>query len=265
MVQIIEEAPSFSSDLGGILGQSLGAFGKSFMDTRQKTKKDEQLRQLIGEDISGLPPDLQEIMLKYKLEGQNKQSEIARKLQSEQSEVQKKMQQDEAVINDLEERFGLKKGNLKAYIGKPELAMKVAKPEGTSQESKKELLNTAQKSFNGMAELLKKRNLGLGSGIRATVFGGETAKDIGEFQSLSGGLEAILVDMVSRGTLSESRFNYITKYLLPNSEDRDKTIEGKLKGLSEILGLDASSLNLSEKAKETKDEKGRPPLSSFKR
>jgi len=71
--------------------------------------------------------------------------------------------------------------------------------------------------------------------------------------------------MVSRGTLSKDRFNYITQYLLPTTTDRDAEIQGKLEGLAEILGLDTSSLGISEKSEQLKDQKGRPPLSSFQR
>jgi hypothetical protein len=108
---------------------------------------------------------------------------------------------------------------------------------------------TAQTAFNEMANLLNKGNLGLGSGIKSSIFGGQTASDVGQFRSLSGALESILVKMVNKGTLSNTRFNYIKDELLPKPTDRDETIKGKMIGLSKILNLDPSSLGIEEENK----------------
>jgi hypothetical protein len=99
-----------------------------------------------------------------------------------------------------------------------------------------------QDSFNRMVELLNEGNLGMGSGLKGQAFGGKTAEDVGEFNSLSGALESMLVDRVSRGTLSNSRFKYITETLLPKPTDRQSTIRGKMKGLARELGLDSAIL-----------------------
>jgi hypothetical protein len=99
-----------------------------------------------------------------------------------------------------------------------------------------------QESFNRMSELLRKGNLGLGSELKGKAFGGETAEDVGEFSSLSGALESMLVDRVSRGTLSNARFKYITETLLPKPTDRQATIKGKMKALARELNLDPSVL-----------------------
>jgi len=111
-----------------------------------------------------------------------------------------------------------------------------------------------QDSFDRMAELLKSKELGLGSKVKGQVFGGKTAEAVGEFESLSGALEAMLVDRVSRGTLSNARFKYITETLLPKPNDREATIRGKLKGLARELDLDPSVLEGKVK-KEVSPEK----------
>lgn len=95
-----------------------------------------------------------------------------------------------------------------------------------------------QKAFDRLGSLVKKDNVGLGSGVQGTVFGGETAKDVAEFKSLTGALESHLVEMVNRGTLSNTRFKYITETLLPQPTDRQAEIRGKLEGLALILDLD---------------------------
>lgn len=111
----------------------------------------------------------------------------------------------------------------------------------------------AQDSFNRMAEILKEGKLGRTSGLRSYL-GGKTAEHSGEFTSLTGALEALLVDQVSRGTLSNTRFEYITKTLLPKPTDSEAEIKGKMKGIAGLLGLDASSLESKRKEPASKYE-----------
>ncbi len=120
--------------------------------------------------------------------------------------------------------------------------------EKTKDEIKKEELEEgkqrAQEVFNEMADIVKTGNIGFGSGVKGSIpfIGANNAKDTGKFNSLTGGLEAILVDLVSRGTLSNARFKYITETLLPKPTDRDNEIIGKLEGLAVLLDLDSSAL-----------------------
>jgi hypothetical protein len=148
---------------------------------------------------------------------------------------QEKQMQD--FLNQVElqkQKFGFQK---ELEEGKP----KVISKEESEKEDQKRVMDVGQKSFDRMSELLKSNRLGRGSGF-LSMFGGQTGKDVGEFTALTGGLESMLVDMVSRGTLSNTRFDYIKNTLLPNPGDPDDVIEGKLKGLAQILNLDASSL-----------------------
>ncbi len=119
--------------------------------------------------------------------------------------------------------------------------------------------NIAQTAFNEMADLLKGGRLGLGSETKASIFGGKSAQDVGQFKSLAGALEGILVKMVSKGTLSNSRFKYIVEELLPKPNDRDATIKGKLKGLSTILGLDPSALEKQQQNSQSKEQSNERP------
>lgn len=131
------------------------------------------------------------------------------------------------------------------------------KPNPKENESR-ESHETAQKAFNKMSELVNGNKLGRGSGFKS-FFGGETAKQSGKFQSLTGALEALLVDKVNRGTLSNTRFQYITETLLPKPTDSINEIKGKMEGLAEILNLDASALGLEKEEQgmiEMKDKAG---------
>ncbi len=112
----------------------------------------------------------------------------------------------------------------------------------TDVETKeKESQQVTQTAYDAMAELVP--HVGR-SGIVQSYFGGDTAKAFAKFTSLNGALEAELVDKVSRGTLSNSRFQYIIKNLLPTPSDSQAEIKGKLEAMAIMLKLDPSSLGI---------------------
>lgn len=119
-----------------------------------------------------------------------------------------------------------------------------------------------QNAFNRLVDLYP--SLGRGSDILG-YFGGKTAEKSGEFTSLTGALESHLVEMVNRGTLSNTRFKYITENLLPKPTDTRDTIKGKLKGLAQILNLDMGKLGggTLKNTSDTTKTGERKPLSSF--
>ena len=105
---------------------------------------------------------------------------------------------------------------------------------------------TTQRAFNSLASLIPKVGR---SRILESTFGGETAGSFAEFTSLTGALEALLVEQVNRGALSNTRFNYIKNDLLPKPGDSQAEIRGKLKGLATDLNLDPAELGVEgEKA-----------------
>lgn len=122
---------------------------------------------------------------------------------------------------------------------------------------------STQKTFNRIVDLIPKVGR---SGIVTSMLGGETANAYSEFTSLTGGLESFLVEMVNRGTLSNTRFKYITETLLPKPSDSQQDIRGKMQGLAQILQLDPSQLGAeSKEAAPAQGENKRPPLTSFER
>jgi hypothetical protein len=136
--------------------------------------------------------------------------------------------------------------------------MKGQKDSIKDQEEKK-AKETTQKAFNELVNLVPKVGR---SGIITSNLGGDTAQAFAQFTTLTGALEANLVDMVSRGTLSNTRFNYIKNDLLPKPSDTQAEIKGKLTGMALMLDLDPAALGIEG---EGKDSKGRPPLSSFEK
>lgn len=119
------------------------------------------------------------------------------------------------------------------------------------QKEEDENKEITQNAYNHLVDLIPKVGFGTGA---LSVFGGENAKSLGEFTSLTGALESLLVERVNRGALSNTRFTYITSTLLPKATDTQNEIRGKLKGLAVILDLDDSKLTgKSSNKKETKD------------
>lgn len=140
-------------------------------------------------------------------------------------------------------------------------ADKAARKLREDQNEKDESHQITQDAFNRLVDLVP--HLGRGSDIMG-IFGGKTAERSGEFTSLTGALESHLVEMVNKGTLSNTRFKYITETLLPKPTDTQDTIRGKLKGLAQILNLDSEKLGGGTSKDGSMGANQRPPLSSFK-
>ncbi len=228
MVQIIREnrpestSEKFSrafSNLGKHAESQLGSYLQNQAMEAQRQKKIQLVSQLAGRDASGLDDKTLDSLLTHAQGMEKQKSEYGFK-----GDLQRQK-------NDL----------LKLGKNEEEPEINQAKQIG-------------QKAFNGMADLIKEGNLGRGSGF-FSLFGGKSAKDVGKFTSLSGGLEALLVDMVNRGTLSNDRFKYITETLLPKASDSINEIKGKMEGLAEIMGLDPSSLGIEPKSSSKSNQK----------
>ncbi len=235
MVQIISEnrKPSTVEKFGRAFASAGQSFGENFskFQMQKEQKKSEQMQRMqedeaakrFGIDLSGINDQKsRQAILENALKGQENESGFRRDLQRDEQQAMSDFNAKQALQH---QKHQLESGGQQ---GNPE-----------SNEEK----NIAQNAFNGMIKLLRGGNLGRGSKLGAGLFAGKTGRDVGEFQSLSGGLEAMLVDKVSKGTLSNERFKYITETLLPKPNDSDSIIEGKLKGLGQILGLDMSKLS----------------------
>ena len=233
-IQIIPGSPGFGSQLGAALGQGLGGGinqGISFALSQMLEQKAQQQKtsQLLGAlGLGSAQPGLEA----------QAGIETARPSSSKMPNLTQEQVLAGSIIN-------------------PALAPALSSIYKNQQKEAKDAQSeeTAQHSLDRMSELLSQGKLGLGSKMKGKVFGGETAESVGEFESLSGALEAQLVDKVSRGTLSNARFKYITETLLPKPNDREATIRGKLKALSKELNLQLpktldSKMLTSEKAQD---------------
>jgi len=112
----------------------------------------------------------------------------------------------------------------------------------------------ADNTINQLLEIVDRGSVGYGSVWQASLnpFAEQARGDTAEFDSLTGGLESHLVDLVSRGTLSNARFKYITQTLLPKSNDSVATIKGKLSGIRKVLVDEVSQIS----ADSTQEDEG---------
>lgn len=150
---------------------------------------------------------------------------------------------------------------VKAGEASYEAIKEVLKPnkEKIAKEEKEENKKVTQNAFNNLVELIPEVGK---SGILTSKLGGNTAKAYAKFNTLTGALEAHLVDMVSRGALSKERFKYIVETLLPKPSDTQNEIKGKLEALAIDLQLDDSLLR-GESTSSEPPSNGRPPWASF--
>lgn len=277
MIQIIKEnrKPSFGEKFSNAIGAGLEEYSK--LEEKKKAEADlknenDTLRELTGKDLSGIKdPQLRRSMVQDLMKSlpagvtanseEDVKSTFLDKLFSE-------IENDPTKITD---KQIIEATSINPALGK---SLETSKKDAVSKQKETDIKNTAQKSLNGIAKLVKE--VGVGTDFWSMA-GGKTSKAKGKFSALTGGIESMLVDMVSRGTLSDSRFKYITETLMPKPTDTQQEIIGKLEGLSDVLGLDKSEIeNLVSqggasaegrspiKNPENKviDEQGRQPLKS---
>ena len=267
MVQIIQEREkprkvSFMDRLGKAAGIAATEVPKFLMEQENqkaqamKTQKENQvLSQLTGLSFDQLQdPTIRQKAFDFAMQGHQKEQQFGRESEFKEREAsQRAMEAQQLQEQKYKEERRLERQK-QGGKGPSASEMKMKKEE----EEKKQVRDTAQSSFNTMSSILRKGNIGRGSGVKS-FFGGKAAKDTGQFLSASAGLEAMLVDMVSRGALSNSRFKYITETVLPKPTDTDAEIEGKLTSLAELLNLDPSELT----GKSTPKEGGKRPMKEF--
>jgi len=221
-------------EYGQNFGQNFGnALGKASQNSSDRSAIDEILAQA---NATGNPKDIdsamQQILSRVSAERRPEAMQLLQGKQNQLVASQTQQRQQQALQA---QGFDPSLAQLD-----PSMQREIIKNKPQAQDNSKMV---AQKAFNRISEITNSGNVGLGSGA-LSMFGGKSAQDTGEFSSLTGGLESLLVDKVSKGTLSNARFDYIVKTLLPKPDDSEATIKGKLKGLAEVLELDPAALNI---------------------
>jgi hypothetical protein len=261
-IQIIPEnrRRSAGQALAGGIAENLGPSIQQFIAHNNQVQAQQQENDALkrmGLNFEGLSPNLRKEAFVDALKGKSDERKFEQERSLKSQQDMDRFNAERALANEKFEQDRLMKAqqqsdefNSKQSLLEQEYRYK-SKLEGekneTANQEKNQVRKTGQIAFDTLVNLLKKGNIGKGSGVYGSLFGGETSKDTGQFSSATGGLEAMLVDMVNRGTLSDSRFQYITETLLPKPTDRQKEIEGKLIALADILDLDPSVLTGKQK------------------
>lgn len=104
-----------------------------------------------------------------------------------------------------------------------------------------------QDSYDRMTELLNQGNLGK-AWLSKAGLNRSGVEQRAEFDGLRVSLESIIKDMVSKGVLAKDRFNFMLENI-PEADDSDRVIKGKLAAIGRELGLDMSQLPDYDKKK----------------
>lgn len=104
-----------------------------------------------------------------------------------------------------------------------------------------------QQSFNRLAELSPQISY---SPLPVGLHTEESAGDRAEFESQKTSLIAALRDKVNKGVLTNQKFRFIVRELLPSHGDRVAVKQRKLKAIGEQLGLDTGALGFSSEESE---------------
>lgn len=107
------------------------------------------------------------------------------------------------------------------------------------QEDKKRLAST----FSRLVDLTKSPNIGIRTNPKQFL-GSKAVEEQSEFTSLKAELVGSLRELVNRGALTNQKFNYIVNTLLPQHNDRQASIRGKLKGIAKILGVEPEEIGI---------------------
>ena len=197
------EQPSFGERLGLGLGGAGQAAGQGIVDYYQRQKQEAQA---------------------------DKAADFISQLTGLDKEMVKKMSpEDRKEAFKYAQNYGIEKLKQEGKVSQP------TKEEVKAQEKQASAMR-AQETIGNLRDLIEEGNVGAQAYAQSYLPWASAAKEgVAEFDSMVGGLESSLVEMVNRGTLSNTRFKYITETLLPKSSDTVATIQGKLKGLEEIL------------------------------
>lgn len=249
MVQIIEEnrkrtpSENFATAFQGLLSQ-----GNQFMESKkakEQLQQENEVAKQMGFDLSGITdPKTRQQMFGLAMQGLNQQ-QLEGKKNSNNQENQNRLFNHQKEIESLKQQGKTNK----------------------QEENPVALLQSGLSAIDRMRNLREKGNLGRGSSVLG-FFGGETAKDRGEYETLGNSLIQYASNIPIR---NRQEFEKLAGHLSDPSTT-DSEAEGILNALQNIIKGSMSQYEQPESfEKESsefskpKENKNRPPLSSFHR
>ncbi len=220
----------FSSSAGQGLGSGI-----------QQGMKEQLRRSLVQKALSTLPENANTEQ-SYKALLQNvdpqTQAQILPLL-----EIKAKSQAEESKRQHEFEKIRLQnEGRLEVAQAKAKL-----KSKGVDLERTPEQKQMLQDSFNTLARLSSKGNLG-NPYSTGGILNRERQEDIGEFDTTAVDFISILRKLENQGHITDQAFKTLLKSI-PDAHDSDRKTKGKLKAIAQKLGLDASAVGVKEVSK----------------
>lgn len=219
-IPILDEQPSFGSELGRALGSGASRGLSEAIEGYQQRKASEK-------QLSGLLPLLKEAGIDFGTEDQ------------------------EAFL-----KSGISPDKLLPFAASM-AKQKQERLEGEAQQQVAEKSKAqGQRVFDIATKMLKQNLPGIGiSPTTKTGLNRQGVQNRALFNTLRSKFEATLLPMVNKGTLAKERFNYIMS-LIPKADESQRSIAGKLFALGEELGYDTSELSQIPWAKKTIEKIG---------
>lgn len=173
----------------------------------------EQLGPVLGQAVGNIGQGLQQ-------GSQNKRDE----------QIIQSFDQTDSPINQIQKFARLSKAKQEALSPVFQQMIKTQGAQQGAQQQQVQEHEDISKTINSMVDVLSEGKVGLGN-----IFNKVTAKgreNRAYYDELALGVERRLADMVGKGALSKTRFDYL-KSKLPNSHDTDATNRGKLRALAQ--------------------------------
>lgn len=207
MVSILPAEDSFGSSLGSLLGGGIGfGIGNKMQQFQQQKQRKQQSSAL--SKLLDMPEEHHESFM------------------SLDPEYQKLLAQSYLKQKEIEKKNQAKSG--------------VGAPGKMGPEEKAAIQSTFDRMSSMIGGPMQRR-----TGKFFPTLDTASAEERGEFDTLGVQLESIFKDMVNKGTMSNSRFQFMLKNL-PTSSDAPATQKGKLKAIAKMLELDLGNIGVGE-------------------
>lgn len=272
MVQIIQgdRRPSQGQRLNEGIQNTLGMidqFRNEMMQKDKDAKSSAYASKILGEDVSGVNPDILKLVLGEKLKGNESASKFARESEHE-GNLQDRRYGYEQLLEDKKGKYRFEEANAKA-TGKQNEANSKANRE---RQVKAGSLQNALQVVNQMRQIRSKNNLGIGSSWSPF---SETQRDSGEYSQLGKSLIPLAANIPVR---NQKEFETYAHDLI-DPTITDARAEGILSGIERIINdslqefsqgqgmgsQEKPSLDHGPGMRVIKENRNRPPLSSFQR
>lgn len=229
MVQVLQKVPTFGEEFGRAIGQGASQGIESGLDSRRKMKElaqeNEDIFNATGIKIISKDPELRKMEFSEALKGKQKEKDQSFDINKQTSDQYFTGLENKAK-REHEEKLQKQKFELE---GKLKGSEDLNKKQKDLKENLEPLIG-AKDALDQMKLLRKKGNLGRGSNVLG-FFGGETAKDRGEYETLGNSLIQYATNIPIRNRIE---FEKLAGHL-SDPDITDSEAEGILNAMERII------------------------------